>query len=237
MPNATIVMVAWSPTKERLNIMKRCFQSLLQNTHYLHKLIVIDHGPEEQTEWLKGQCIDIHHIHGGNQPIGDARNLGARMTNTKWIAFVDNDMWFFPNWLKRCIVALQTFDQYKLIATQFFSHHMQYDGFHVGTLKGGYRLYKRSSPGSMVIRREDYEAIGPWSYRTDTGGNYSNRACKLGYYWLWHPTWTGKHMGTKPTYNWRCEMIDGHWVRSKWWKKDIRRVQWKRNNRRVTNGV
>jgi glycosyltransferase involved in cell wall biosynthesis len=201
-------MIAWSPTPQRLAIMKRSFISCRKCTQRPHILVVVDNGPKEQTEWLQQQEIDIHLINNINVGVGKARNLGAKATETEFIAFVDSDIEFFNGWLNESIDALKRYDR-KLIAAPRKSSPMKLRKHHVGTL-GEYHLFNRASGQCLVMKRDTWKQLG-WSEKNTPGGIFCNAARKKGYVFIWRANWTAKHLCRKPSYNYRHKLVDGIW--------------------------
>ena len=98
-PAVTIVVVP----RERFSYSRTSLESLYANTHLPFRLIYVDGGsPAHIKRYLarqakeKGfQLIRTEHYLSPNQ----ARNIGLRRADTKYIAFLDNDVEVAPGWL------------------------------------------------------------------------------------------------------------------------------------------
>lgn len=202
-------MITWSPDERRLRTTIRSFNSLNACTKRPHVLVVIDNGPQEQTDWLNEQDIDIHIVNEVNQGVGRSRNIGAEATDTEYIAFVDNDIVYFPNWLNECVEVLQKYSDKKLISTPRKSSPMKFKKHHIGSLNG-YELYNRASGQALVMRREAWKEIG-WSERNTPGGVFCKGARKKGYTFVHHRDWKAKHICKKASYNYRHKLVNGIW--------------------------
>jgi GT2 family glycosyltransferase len=98
-PAVTIVVVP----RERFSYSRTSLESLYANTHLPFRLIYVDGGsPARIKNYLgrqakeKGfQLIRTEHYVSPNQ----ARNIGLRWADTKYIVFLDNDVEVAPGWL------------------------------------------------------------------------------------------------------------------------------------------
>lgn len=206
MPDVSIVMITWRPNDYRQEVMKRCFASLKAITKHPYILVVVDNGPE----FLNSQGIDIHFMNDVNIGIAKSRNMGAEATDTKYIAFIDDDLILCEGWLGECISALEKYPNRKLIATPRKTSPMKHKKYFRGDLDE-YQLWSRSSGQCMVMKRIDFEIIGLWKNINTPGGNYCKRLHHKKYSFIWHSTWSGRHLGKKPSYNYRNKLVNGIW--------------------------
>jgi len=207
--NTSIVMISWCPNAYRLKRMKLSFESLKANTRRPHLLIVIDNGLEEQTDYFRLQDIDVYYKPDVNIGVGASRNKGASLVETDYIAFVDNDILYFPNWLNECVKVLEKYPDRKLISTPRKSSPMKYKKYHRGSLDE-YELYSRASGQALVMKREAYNEIR-WSEKSIPGGIFCNTARRYGYSFIHKSTWTARHICKKASYNYRNVLVDGVW--------------------------
>ena len=102
-PSVTIVVVP----RERFSYSMRALESIYEHTESPFSLVYIDGGsPATVKRSLSKkalannfQLIRTNHYLSPNQ----ARNLGARTVNTKYVVFVDNDVLVTPGWLKALV--------------------------------------------------------------------------------------------------------------------------------------
>ena len=210
--DVSIVLITWAETQQRLDVLKKSLASLRANTKIPHKLVVVDNGPAQQTEFLNTQNIDIHLKPCVNVGVGHGRNLGAAATQSEFIAFVDNDIGYFPKWLKASVAVLAKNPGWNVIVTPRKSNPMKYKKNHVGNL-GPYQLFRRCSGQAVVMHRKTFETIGQWSASSKPGGDYCDRARALGIYYLWHPNWKALHLCKKASYNHRHVLVNGKWIK------------------------
>jgi GT2 family glycosyltransferase len=216
--DVSIVLITWADTKLRMDTLKKSMASLKACTKIPHTLVVIDNGPAQQMEFLDSQKIDIHLKPRVNIGVGAGRNMGAAATDSEYIAFVDNDIGYFPKWLKACVATLAKHPQWNFIMTPRKSNPMKYKKHNIGTL-GPYQIFNRCSGQVLVMRRSTFETIGQWSTDSKPGGNYCDRARAHGIYYLWSPNWKALHLCKKASYNHRHVLVDGKWMTKKESKK------------------
>jgi glycosyltransferase involved in cell wall biosynthesis len=70
------------------------------------EIIVIDNGSRDQTAEIARRNADVVDVHPGRS-VSWLRNHGARMARGKYLAFVDADCEVLPDWLTRCLAALE----------------------------------------------------------------------------------------------------------------------------------
>lgn len=84
--------------------LKRCFNSIFEQTYSNFEVIVIDDGSKtEIAQYLDGMAkrdarIQIHHIE--NAGVSHARNLGIQYSKGNYIAFCDSDDTLTNNFLQ-----------------------------------------------------------------------------------------------------------------------------------------
>ena len=102
-PQVTIVVVP----RERFSYTAESLESIYEHTETPFKLVYVDGGsPPEIQNYLKTQSelknfqlIRTDYYLSPNR----ARNIGLRLVNTKYVAFVDNDVIVSPDWLKQML--------------------------------------------------------------------------------------------------------------------------------------
>ena len=88
------------PTYNRKSHLNQALKSVWEQTELNYEVIVIDDGSTDgTTEWLhqhhpQAQVIQL----SANQ--GAARNVGIRQAKGRWIAFLDSDDQWLPDYLK-----------------------------------------------------------------------------------------------------------------------------------------
>jgi len=100
------------PTHNRLNVLPRAITSVLEQSHDVYEIIVIDDGSTDATsDWLAQQPEPIHVITQTNHGVSHARNRGIEMASGQWIALLDSDDYWHKDKLTRQLHGLQLFEQ------------------------------------------------------------------------------------------------------------------------------
>ncbi len=97
--------------------LKRCVDSILNQTYQDFELILVDDGSPDNCgaicdEYAQqdGRVVVIHKKNGG---ISDARNVGIEWSfahsNSEWITFADSDDWMHPKLLEKLMEANEKF--------------------------------------------------------------------------------------------------------------------------------
>lgn len=95
------------PTYNRAKVVGRAVESVCAQTIPAHEIIVIDDGSTDDTgnvlEAFKGR---IHCILQENAGVSAARNAGIRAAKGDWIAFLDSDDQWFPDYLETQVKSI-----------------------------------------------------------------------------------------------------------------------------------
>jgi len=92
------------PTYNRAYILDRAIYSVLRQTFKKWELIIIDDGSSDSTEklvlGLSKKNVNIKYYHQNNKGPSIARNLGLQKSSGQYIAYLDSDNEFLPNYLE-----------------------------------------------------------------------------------------------------------------------------------------
>lgn len=86
-------------TKDRLSYLKTLIESIRKNTDCEYEIVVIDDASKDETpSWAVKQ--DIKYIRNQKSvPVATAWNMGAEISDGKYLVFLNDDMVVEPNWL------------------------------------------------------------------------------------------------------------------------------------------
>ena len=105
-PNISIIVPIYNVEP----YLRRCVDSLLQQTCEDFELILVDDGSPDNCGRICDEyaALDsrVQVIHKPNGGLSDARNAGMEIARGEYIAFVDSDDWVAPNYLERLLCAL-----------------------------------------------------------------------------------------------------------------------------------
>lgn len=102
-PTCTIVVVP----RERFSLADKSLENILEQTEQPYELVYVDgNSPRQLRSYLEGKAAEAgfrlvrsDHYLSPNQ----ARNLGLAHVTTKYVVFVDNDLFVTPGWLSRLV--------------------------------------------------------------------------------------------------------------------------------------
>lgn len=96
------------PTYNRFHIVESAIRSVLSQTYPYIQLIVADDGSSDQTDELMSKYPDITYLklpHGGQ---AQARNEGLRQAIGNYVATLDSDDTWEPDFLQKCVNLIDT---------------------------------------------------------------------------------------------------------------------------------
>ena len=100
--------------RERFGVALESFKSVIADTERPYELIYVDGGgPADLAVELKKLCSDHGFRYIGHPTIlspNQARNIGIRAAETKYIAFLDNDVIVSPGWLSALLKCAEETD-------------------------------------------------------------------------------------------------------------------------------
>ena len=86
------------PVFNRLKLIPRSMNSVINQTYPVNEIIVVDDGSTDGTyDMIKENFPQTILIYQENRGVSSARNIGIQTANSKWIAFLDSDDEWLPN--------------------------------------------------------------------------------------------------------------------------------------------
>lgn len=110
---------------QMLNVLKACLGSILENTDLPHDLLVFDNGScQEVIDYLVNAReegnIQYLVLSEKNVGKGGAWNFIFEAAPGEFIAYLDNDVYFYPGWLSRSMQILEGFPNAGMVTSRPF---------------------------------------------------------------------------------------------------------------------
>jgi GT2 family glycosyltransferase len=180
-PLVSVIIVNFNGAK----YVRHCLEGILKNNYPSYEIIICDNGSTDGSEELvKKIKIKYHHLFwlglGKNYGPAYARNKGAEIAKGKYLAFLDNDTFPEPDWLKFPVEEMERNPkigavQCKLLLMEdhrkidYVGDYLSQFGLLVQRVKGG-ELDKgqadekveilSAKSAAMVIRKKAFEEAG-----------------------------------------------------------------------------
>lgn len=171
--------------RSRSEMLRDTMNSLITNTRYPSELIVVDNGGKpDDSEYLleltRRGAINTYIRNKENMNFGWAWNQGAALATGDFLCFTCNDIYFDEGWLEKTMEPLIKYPEKKLIGTPLCTPDKD-TAKHFGGLLDEHRLNTFAGSNCMVVRRETYEEIGPFSTSSVAGTHWYRKKSNLGY--------------------------------------------------------
>jgi glycosyltransferase involved in cell wall biosynthesis len=88
MNNFTITAII--PTYNRVEFLPRSIESILNQSHKVDQIIVVDDGSTDNTKDIVSR-YNVEYLYQDNSGVSSARNLGIKHSKSDYIAFLDSD--------------------------------------------------------------------------------------------------------------------------------------------------
>lgn len=103
------------PAHNRAKLLERCLNSLVSQTYKNFEVIVVDDNSIEDIKAVVDRFVDrleIYYLRNDHSMGGPARprNIAISKSKGNWIAFLDNDDFWYSDKLEKCSKYLNTFD-------------------------------------------------------------------------------------------------------------------------------
>lgn len=171
LPKVSVVI----PTYNRRDLVQRAIQSVLDQTYRDFEIIVIDDGSTDGTRAAVEGRERVRYLRQTNGGPASARNLGIREAQGEFIAFLDSDDVWLPEFLTSQVDVLSRYPEVALVCARSSVGNKEAKDFPLrrklitGDLYA--RLYDRSfvRTPTVVVRKSCLDAVGcfnesyPWS--------------------------------------------------------------------------
>jgi glycosyltransferase involved in cell wall biosynthesis len=162
----TVVMLTHNPAEggyfeDRPVATKLSIASLVAHTEVEYDLMVFDNGSSpEMVEYLvdlkENGVIQYLYLSERNIGYGAALNAAFNAAPGEVIAYADDDIFFYPGWLRKRLEILDTFPSVGMVSGQLIEGDSVHDAVALGAEKHGYAI-------------EDFDIPREWSERWCAG--------------------------------------------------------------------
>lgn len=106
------------PLYNKEKFIKNTLESVLNQTFEDFDLLIVNDGSTDSSEAVVQSFSDkrIHYFHKTNEGVSAARNFGIERANSQYIAFIDADDRWHPDFLEKMKLLIQSFPNYKVFA-------------------------------------------------------------------------------------------------------------------------
>jgi glycosyltransferase involved in cell wall biosynthesis len=117
MPVVSVVI----PLYNKGPFIRRTLESVLAQTHRDLEVLVVDDGSTDQGPTVVEQCPDerVQLLRQANAGPGAARNRGIEASRAEWVAFLDADDWWQPQFLQAALQASRAFPEAVVVFTNY----------------------------------------------------------------------------------------------------------------------
>jgi len=136
-------------TFSRRLYLEQTLESIVKNTQWPYRLIVIDNASKDDTQaWLKAneKRLKIHKLllRSHNVGVAAARMIGIGQAKSSIVACSDDDAWYNPGWLTECMRMMKVYPEIAVATVDK----------HPGRAKPSAYLGKETRHGVSVIFRQ-----------------------------------------------------------------------------------
>jgi len=167
LPDVSVVILNF----DGRHIIDRCLQSALALDYPSDRLevIVCDNGSSDgSVEYVRTRFPSVRLVPlDRNYGFAEGNNRALAACRFQWVAFINNDMWFAPSWLRKLVAPLATQPALACIAGRI----LDWDGSHIDFQSRRPWIPPRSrshairpgqgSAGDRSVRRSDADPTGP----------------------------------------------------------------------------
>lgn len=110
-PLLTIII----PVYNTASFLKRCIESVENQTLDLYEIVIINDGSTDDSDYIIRNYMNKYNnikyfCLNENIGVGNARNIGIKNTQTKYIAFVDSDDWVDANYYENLLAIMKEYN-------------------------------------------------------------------------------------------------------------------------------
>ena len=156
------------PVFNRVKLIARCINSVINQTYPVNEIIVVDDGSNDGTyDLIRKNFPQVIAIYQENKGVSNARNVGIQSAKSKWIAFLDSDDEWLPNKIEKQISLIKKNPLYKVCHSDeiWIRNDVRVNPMKKHRKYGG-DIYKKClplcviSPSSIIIHKDIFNDVG-----------------------------------------------------------------------------
>ena len=156
------------PVFNRVKLIARCINSVINQTYPVNEIIVVDDGSNDGTyDQIRRNFPQVISIYQENKGVSNARNVGIQSAKSKWIAFLDSDDEWLPNKIEKQISLIKKYPLYKVCHSDeiWIRNDVRVNPMKKHRKYGG-DIYKKClplcviSPSSIIIHKDIFNDVG-----------------------------------------------------------------------------
>ncbi len=188
MPHVSVII----PTYNRATYVSRAIESILSQSYRDFEVIVVDDGSCDNTKQVVQAYGDrVRYVFQSNAGPGAARNLGIRISEGMYLAFLDSDDMWMPEFLAKTVAALDAHPEVDAVTTGIYvgPADRKREAHLEGVQTGVWQLPTQVAPSQVPFMLNGFCA-GTVLVRKDVVtryGGYYEHGCTLGedvYLWV-----------------------------------------------------
>lgn len=177
-------------TRDRPDELRRCLNSLAQQSYPPFEVIVVDNASKDARTRKVAEAAGVKYVREERPGLSHARNSGLRYASAEVIAFTDDDVRLHPRWLERLVIALQESDalavtglvlpaELETEAQQLFETQWGFgqgyeplefgQDFFAADRSTGCESWNIGAGANMAFRRQAFEKAGNFDVRLGAG--------------------------------------------------------------------
>lgn len=156
------------PAFNRADTIGQTIESVLAQRHVPSSIVVVDDGSSDNTARVAGSFPGVTVLSQQNSGVGAARNAGAALGRSEWVAFVDSDDWWHPEFLAELAASVVSVDR-SVIAAYCRVASVDAAGNRIPGLTANapvnalvrlLRLRTLATPSSTIVARRQFAELG-----------------------------------------------------------------------------
>lgn len=158
------------PTYNRAEVLPRAVKSILEQTHPVKNIWVIDDGSTDNTLEVMGEFRNhpiVHYVKSENRGVSHARNLGVGLSHAPWVAFLDSDDEWLADRIEKQITFIHENPDLNLVhGEEIWIRNGVRVNPHKKHKKSGGNIFEKSlslcliSPSATLIRKSTLQELG-----------------------------------------------------------------------------